>query len=57
MAHMLLGALKMEPDAGGGATPEVAGRGVYPAIACGEPYCHRKISPDAHPARHDTRMT
>lgn len=49
MFQMPLGALKMDAEAGGGSAPEVAGRGVYPAIACGEPNCHRKISPDAHP--------
>ena len=41
MAHMPRGALKMELLAGGGSAPAVAGSGVYPAIACGELYCHR----------------
>lgn len=51
MLQRRLGVENIEPDAGGGCRPRVAGIGVYPAIACLAPNCHRYISPVELPTR------
>jgi hypothetical protein len=50
MFHARLGVANIEPEAAGGAAPNVAGMGVYPAVACFAPICHKYISPVALPA-------
>lgn len=55
MFHARLGVANIEPEAAGGAAPNVAGMGVYPAVACFAPICHKYISPVALPARKDMK--
>ena len=55
MFHARLGVANIEPEAAGGAAPNVAGMGVYPAVACFAPICHKNISPVALPASRDMK--